>query len=147
MHHLGGNIQRRFAGNELDSAPATGTHALGIMAGQSHATHDIDLEIGFPQGIFNIKKLPCAVNAQAIHQNIGLRLRRNQRGNTFRGSKITGDTTGIVPARHGMHFGHRRIYPLLITAHHGDLRTGCGQTRGNGQSDTTGRTGHNGCFS
>src|SRR3546814_7704575 len=44
VDHLRGDVQRGFAGDELDASPATVAHAPGVMASQPGAAEDIDLE-------------------------------------------------------------------------------------------------------
>src|SRR3546814_9728745 len=72
MDHFAGNVQRRLTGDELDTPPAVGPHALAVVAREPHAAVHIDLEHLFPVGVTDLEEFPRAVNAAIVDQYVGL---------------------------------------------------------------------------
>src|SRR5690606_14074347 len=96
MHHLGGDVQCRLTGDELDTAPTLVAHALGVVASQAHAAHDVDLEVLLPQLVIDIEELPGAIDAEVVDQDVGLRLGGDQRLSARLGTGIRHHATGII---------------------------------------------------
>src|SRR3546814_3978430 len=88
VDHLRGDVQRGFAGDELDASPATVAHAPGVMASQPGAAEDIDLEELVPERIVDLEEFPRAIDTEVVDQDVRLRLRRDQRLAAARGTDI-----------------------------------------------------------
>src|SRR3546814_16721383 len=67
VDHLRGDVQRGFAGDELDASPATVAHAPGVMASQPGAAADINLDELVPERIVALEKFPPAIDPKVVH--------------------------------------------------------------------------------
>src|SRR5699024_6356595 len=97
VDHLGGDVQRGFTGDELDTSPATLAHAPGIVPGEANGAEDVDLEELVPQRVVDLEELLRAVDAEIVDQDVRLRLGCRQ-DFTAAGRPDIGNHTGGIAA-------------------------------------------------
>jgi hypothetical protein len=72
VDHLRRNAERRFAGDEHDAAAAAGQHFREIIAAQSDAAHDVDVQDPAPLRVAYVSKELGFVDPEIVDQNVGI---------------------------------------------------------------------------
>ena len=90
MGHFRCRVQRGFTGHENHFTSVSGEHGAQIVAGQSHAAHDIHVKQSLPGLVGLVKKANGFVNAEIVDQDIHFRELLDSRL-TAVGRSIVGD--------------------------------------------------------
>src|SRR5690606_20758705 len=117
VDHLRRNIQRRLAGNELDATPASGLHALGVMARQTHTTEYVDLKDLLPVLVINREERLGAMDTEGIDQKIRVRLSCNQLLAALGSPCIGDDSKGGIASAGGLQACQSRVDSALLAPH------------------------------
>ena len=144
MDHFGRDVQCRFAGDELDPAPAALLHAAGIVAGQAHAAEQVDLQHRLPLGIVDLEERHRAVDAQVVDQDVDLRARGSQRGGALGRTGIGNHTGGRRRTGLLIDLLQRRFHALRAAPADGDRCPGLTQANGDCQANALGGGGDQG---
>ncbi len=142
MDHFGGNIQRRFAGQELNAAPTPVAHAPGIVAGQPHRAHHVDLEEPLPVVVVDIEEALGLEDAHVIDQDIRVRMGVDQCLAAVGPPQIGGDAGDAVALGVLLESVDRLVHPFLGAAGDHHVRAGQGQAPGDTETNTGGGAGN-----